>query len=232
MIKTISSAIAAIAVVTFAGLSGQASAQSCSSCGPAPSINSFAYPAASPGCGHGGCGSGHGHLKEHFHEFKQQLSHTSANNQKIAARNDAWPLPFSCWDKRGYYATWRPMLHAGSEVQAVLDNNFFTSSNELNRVGIDRVAGIVRNLPTGERTLYVTRTGDDFTNKARIEEIQNTIATYYSHSGPVSVQLSDRIAPTVAATNVFNSRELRNENLAPSIIPVADAGSVNQAITE
>ena len=237
MIKTISTALAAFAAVTFAGLSGEASAQGCSSCSPAPQMHNFAYPAASAGCGQAGCQSGHGHgvhgrIKEHYHELKQQFAFTSANNEKIAARNDAWPLPFTCWDKRGYYSTWSPMLQAGSEISAVLDSNFFSNSNELNRVGIDRVAGIVQNMPSNERTLYVTRSGDDFTNRARVEAIKNTLSTYYASSGPVDVRLSNRIPETVAGSTIVNNREVRNNNLPPAIIPVASGGSVDEAVTE
>ena len=243
MIKTISTALAAFAVVTLAGLPGEASAQHCSSCtsSPAPSIGNFAYPSApvTAGCGSGGCGAGHGQghgqghrgIKEHFYELKQQLAFTADNNEKIAARNDAWPLPFSCHDKIGYYRTWTPMLQAGSETHAVLDNNFFTN-NELNRVGVDRVAGVVQNMPASDRALYVTRSGDDFVDKARMDSIRNTISTYYAQSGPVDVRLSNRIAPTVAANAILNNRVVRQKNLPPAIIPVASGGSVDEAVTE
>jgi len=140
MIKTILSALAAFAAVTFVGLSGQAAAQDCSSCGHAASVSGFGFPAAPAvgGCRGGGCLKGHGgHLKQHVHDLKQQLDHTSAINSKIAARNDAWPLPFACADKRDYYGVWDAMLSSGSETQAVLDGNYFTAANRLNRVGVD-----------------------------------------------------------------------------------------------
>jgi len=141
MIKTISTAFAAFAVVTFAGLSGQATAQNCQSCGSGS--NSFSYPVTSSSCGRGGCLSrGHGHGVQgggHFDELKNQINHQSALNAKSAARNDAWPLPFACQDKRTYYETWAPMLAAGRETQGVLDSKFFTENNELNRIGIERV---------------------------------------------------------------------------------------------
>ena len=169
MIKSISTALAAIAVVTFAGLTGQASAQGCSSCS---SANSFGFPAAPvsvAGCGHGGCGhGGGGKISAGVHELRRQLDHTSQINAKVAARNDAWPLPFACADKRDYYRIWDTMLNAGIEENAVLDANFFTEDNRLNNVGIDRVAGIVLNMPTNERTLFVYRVADESVNQARV----------------------------------------------------------------
>ena len=242
MIKTISSVLAAFAAVTFAGFSGEASAQSCSSCGPvhgAQTVQNFAYP--NTGCSHGGCQSGHGahgqsghghKVKQHFHNLKQQFAFTSANNEKIAARNDAWPLPFTCWDKTGYYDTWAPMLSKGSEIHAVLDKDYFTGGNELNRLGIDRVRGIVQNMPASQRTVYVHRSGDDFIDKARVDDIRNTISTYYAASGPVEVRLSDEIPTSIAGTSIINSRASRVENLPPPIIPVASGGSVDQAVTQ
>ena len=228
MIKSISPALAALAVVTFACLTGQASAQSCSSCGTAPS---FGFPTAPSvaGCGNGGCQSGgHGH----FDEFKQKIAHASSVHERAAARNDAWPKPFSCWDKTGYYDIWRPMIQAGTEVNSVLDGNYFTDDNELNRVGIDRVAGVLLNMPSNERTVYVTRGANEGINQARVNSIRHTIATYYSHVGGVNVQLSDRIPRTIAGTTILNNRILRNSSLPPAIIPVGSGGSVNTSVTQ
>lgn len=235
MIKTILFALAAFAAITFAGLSGQAVAQDCSSCGPAPSISSFGFPSApAAGCGRAGCRSGHGHgqFKQHIHEFKQQLDHTAAINAKIAARNDAWPLPFACADKRDYYHIWNTMLSSGSETQAVLDGNYFTDTNHLNRVGIDRVAGIVLNMPSSERTVYVNRGPDQSVNQARIESIQNTVSTYYGHIAGVSVQLSNHLPDSDSASAVLNMQTIRNTQLPAAIIPVGDGESVTQAVTQ
>ena len=234
MIKTISTALAAVAVVTFAGLAGQASAQSCSSCGPgpAPATNSFSYPSALSGCGHGGCGAGHGKAKEHFHNVKQQIAFKSAYNEKIAARNDAWPKPFACWDKTGYYQVWAPMIQAGSETQAVLDSNFFTEGNALNSVGIDRVAGIVLNMPSNDRTLYVSRGPDDAVNQARVNAIRNTVSKYYGHVAGVSVRMSDRTPETETGAAIMQLQAGRIPMLPPAVLPVGTANSVGEAVTQ
>ena len=235
MFKTFSTALAAFAAVTFAGLSGQASAQSCSSCAPAPSIG-VAYPSAPvmAGCGQGGCGHGQGHssIKEHFHLFKQKLAFKSAINERAAARNDAWPKPFACWDKRDYHAIWAPMLQSGIETQSVLDSHYFTNDNELNRVGIDRIAGIVLNMPTNEKTVYVTRGPNEGINQARIASIRNTISTYYGQVSGVDVRLSDRIPTTMSGPNALQVLEGRSPVLPPAIIPVGTANSVSEAVTQ
>jgi len=83
-------------------------------------------------------------------------------------------------------------LNSGSETHAVLDSNFFTEANTLNRIGIDRVAGIVMNLPANERTVFVSRTTDQVVDQARVDAIKDMVATYYSHRGAVGVQLSDK----------------------------------------
>ena len=226
MIKTISTAFAAFAVVIFAGFSSQATAQDCSSCG---SASSFSYPANSS-CGRGGClghgGRGHAH-GGHVQELKDQINHKSEIYAKAAARNDAWPLPFSCRDKAGYYDTWRPMLAAGSETHGVLDHNFFTDNHDLNRVGIDRVAGVALHGPSGERTVYVSRSADQAVDQARMESIRNTIATYYGHRG-IDVRMSDKVARTVAAVKVQAANASYEENRPAATIYEVD--DVNQAV--
>ena len=236
MIKTISTAFAVFAVVTFTGFSGQAAAQNCSSCG---SASSFGFPAASS-CGPGGClgkgqgprhGHGLGHGHEHgarFQELKKQIDHQAALNAKVAARNDAWPLPFACWDRRNYYDTWAPMLAAGRETQGVLDNKFFTENNELNRIGIDRIAEIAMHSPINERAVYVSRSADQAVDQIRVDAIRNTIATYYSHRGTVDVRLSDKAAPTVAAVKVQAVNASFEQNRPAAT--VFNAQSVNSAV--
>ena len=224
MIKTISTAFAAFAVVTFVGFSNQATAQDCASCG---SASSFSYPAAASSCGRGGClghrgHGGHGHGAR-IQELKNQIAHQSAINAKASARNDAWPKPFNCYDKRSLHDIWQPMLAAGNETQQVLDHNFFTSSHELNRVGIDRVAGIALHGPASDRAVYVSRSADQAVDQARVAAIRNTIATYYSHRGLVDVRLSDRVAPTVAAVKVQAANDSYEDNRPPGTIFEAEA---------
>lgn len=234
MIKNISTALAAFAVVTFAGLSGQAFAQHCSSCASAG--NNFGFPASTSSCGRGGCLGGHGHARgqgqvsAHFQELKNQLDHQASVNSKIAARNDAWPMPFACHDKTDYYDTWRPMLAAGNEIQGVLDHNFFTKDNQLNKVGIDRVAGIALNSPVNERAVYVSRSANQAVDQARVSAIRNTISTYYSHRGVVDVRLSEKIPATIAAATSQKVSESYEDNRAPATI--SDANSVQTAVTQ
>ncbi len=228
MIKTISTVVAAFAVVTFAGLSGNASAQSCSSCN---SAGSFSYPVDAGSCGGGGClGKGHGRLSANVQDFRAQLDHQAALNEKIAARNDAWPKPFACQDRRDYYAVWRPMLAVGNEVQAVMDQSFFTEDNELNRVGIDRVKGIALNNPASERAVYLSRSSDQATDQARLTAIRHTINTYYSHRGVVDVRLSDRVPATITAASSQLVTQSYGENKPPATI--ADVESVTTAVTQ
>ena len=232
MIKSISTALAVSAVAAFVGVCSQASAQDCSSC--ASSAGSFSYPVASSSCGHHGCRlkNGHGHGHGHINEFKERLHHQAAINSKITARNDAWPKPFSCWDKRDYYQTWNVMLNSGSEVHGVLDNNFFTEENTLNRIGIDRVAGIVLNLPANERTVFVSRTTDQVVDQARVTAIRDMIATYYSHRGVVDVQLSDKLPQTAAASEKLAIYNRRKEERPRTVLPVGDADTVNSAVSQ
>lgn len=256
MIKNISIALAAFAVVTFAGLSGQASAQGCASCAssapilaPAPvlgpavqgcsSCNSaagsgfasrFASPTASKGCGLLGCRHGHGKGSGHLHNLKNKIDHQASLNAKIAARNDAWPLPFACADHRDYRNIWNVMLNSGHEVSCVLDGNYFTDANRLNRLGIDRVSGIAENMPSADRVVFVNRTANDSVNQARLASARETISTYYSHRGPVDVRLSDKLPRSIAGAQVQDSREKYLTGSPPPRIEVGTGESINQAV--
>lgn len=224
MMKKITVGLAAFAAVAIVGLSNQATAQHCSDCS---SGSSFGFPVsqASSACGAGGCRI-RGARGGHFQEFKNKMDHYSVLNAKIAARNDAWPKPFACVDKADYYGIWSTMLAAGTETQCVLDDDFFGENNELNRVGIDRVRGIMTNMPSDNRTVYVHRTNNDQMNDARIDAIRQTVELYYSHKGPVKVALSDQVPRSISGNAVQQVRELRVQNMAPPIIQVGDGQSV------
>lgn len=227
MMKQITTGLTAFAVVAIVGFSNHASAQHCSGC----NSDGFGFPvsSATSACGSNGCrvrGSHGGRINE----FRNKLDHYSALNSKIAARNDAWPKPFACIDKADYYNIWSTMLEAGTETQCVLDGDFFGENHELNRVGIDRVRGIMANMPSDNRSVYVHRTNNDQVNQARIDAIRNTVELYYSHKGPVKVALSDHVPRSISGNTVQRVRELRTQNMAPPIIQVGDGESVASSV--
>jgi hypothetical protein len=228
MMKQITTGLAAFAVVAIAGFSNQASAQHCSDCNAG---SGFGFPVASATSACGGTGGRlRGSHGGRMHEFRNKLDHYSALNSKIAARNDAWPKPFACIDKADYYNIWSQMLAAGTETQCVLDDDFFGENHELNRVGIDRVRGIMANMPSDNRSVYVHRTNDDRVNKARMDAIRNTVDLYYSHKGPVNVALSDHVPRSISGNTVQRVRELRTQNMAPPIIQVGAGESVANSV--
>ena len=232
MMKNMTSTMAALAVAAIFSLSNQASAQNCSSCA---SGDGFGFPVASQSgtsCSGGGCrlrGS-LGHGGGHFQEFKNKMDHYAVLNAKIAARNDAWPKPFACLDKRDYYGIWSTMLDAGTETQCVLDGDFFGEANDLNRIGIDRVRGIMTNMPSADRTVFVHRTNNEAVDNARIAAIRNTIDTYYGHLGAADIKLSDNLPRSISGLQVQQYSTLRAENLAAPIIQVGDGDSVANSV--
>jgi hypothetical protein len=224
----LTAAIATVAAVTAFGFTGQASAQTCNSCSSCESMaQSFDYPA-----GRQACNSGRQRLQHggRIDELKRKHAHQSELFEKSRARNDAWPKPFACLDKRDYYDIWSVMLDSGVETQCVLNTDFFNTNHELNRVGIDRVAGIMLNMPANQRVVYLHREADANVNDMRLASVTNTIETYYRHLGSVNVKMTDAIPLSVSGSSVQRNLTLREDNLSPAVIDIGEQTSIQQSV--
>lgn len=168
---------------------------------------------------------------ERLDYWKERHAHYHALNRKITQRNDAWPKPWACLDRQAYYNAWTPMLISGYEEHAVLSDNFFDpNTNELNQLGIYKLAGLMQNMPVKDRQVFVTRSSDDSVNNARLASINQTINTYYRHLGSAQVSLSNR-QPTFVSGRISDAiLKNRLENMVPPMIQAGTAGSVQQAV--
>ena len=159
--------------------------------------------------------------------WRSKLDHNRKLNQKIVARNDAWPKPFECLDRQSYHNVWLPLLDAGYEQHSILSDNFFDpETNELNRLGIHRVAGVMQNLAGNRKAVYVTRHANPQINEARLAAVQQTIQTYYGQLGAARVALTDR-QPWVTSgidTEVMNSKRI--DAFPSPMIQIGTGGSV------
>jgi len=216
MLKPIS-AIAAMAVtIAFASITFA----QCSSCGT--SDVAFGYPGGTCAtCSTGGGFGGRSH--QHAEVLKAKLAHASAYNEKVSARNQAWPKPFACADRQVYAAMWTPMLDAGFADQTTVTAVHFSEEGKLTRYGKKQIAGIMRNMPQHRKVVYVQRDHDQATTQQRVNEVQEVVSMFYGQSGRVA--LTDR--------NPINQTGVRAEAttnnyygaLPAPIIPVADGSS-------
>ena len=106
-------------------------------------------------------------------------------------RNQAWPKPFECWDRQSYFGMWGPMYYRGLENHCTLtDMHFDADTNELNSAGKQKIANIMRNLPSAARQIFVFQSGNQETADARIAEVEQQVGDWFGHLG----------APVVATT--------------------------------
>lgn len=226
--------LAAVAMTSVALLSSDCAAQACSSCGP--STGQFGYPlmggvncggCGSTACG-GRCGAGGG---GHFQELRAKWDQQQMINSRIAARNDAWPKPFDCADRQLYFSIFAPMIDQGFEEQCVLSSmHFDEDTNQLNRVGKHAVAGIMQNMPSSRKRVFVHREANDVVNSARLQAVKETIDTFYSASGPAQVAFSSKLPITTRGTSAEAIAIKWREKMPSPVIPISAGESVNAAV--
>lgn len=109
----------------------------------------------------------------------------------VTARNDAWPLPFNCWDREAYYAIWNQQFATGLQVAHLLTPEYFdANTNELNRAGEMRVAWIMQNSPISDRKIWVFEDQQGPAMDQRIANVHDVVNRWYAHMGPVEVATS------------------------------------------
>ena len=231
----------AVAITVVALTSGDCFAQGYSTGNQMPPIvqtNSFGYPSGSSygGCGEAGCrscgGIGNGDHPR-LDEFKSRHEAKHANYHKIYKRNDAWPMPWNCADRQLYFQIWYPMIDQGFEEQCVLSATHFDSeTNELNKFGQHAVAGIMQNMPSARKHVFINRDGNEQLNSARLNSVRETINTFYGQhvNGTPQVSFSTRLPNTISGDQAEGINRLWFEKMPTPIIPISSGETVNQAI--
>lgn len=214
---------AVVAVFGFTISLDSASAQ-CTSCDSGGS--NFSFPTVSPIVGGGHLGAnrlgnnrlGNGQLK---YQFEQQ----QAINQKIAARNAAWPKPFTCADRQLYHNVWNPMINAGWEDQCILtETHFDPETGELTRYGVQQIGGMMMNMPQNRRVVFVQECVNGEQTEQRVAKVRDVVSTYYSQRGGV-VQVSTRTPATQNGPYAERISILAGESTPNPIIPIASGTS-------
>ena len=212
---------ATVATLASFSMQNQVVGQGCSTCGGAPT---FGFPAhkgcgaggcGSKGCGAGGCGLGDGHLRESIHEGLERSA-------LIAARNDAWPKPFNCADRRVYENVWGKYIDAGYERQTVLSSTHFDSeTGELNDFGRTIVSGLLQNMPESRKGLFVHRDGDADRSQQRMDNLREYIQYNYGQNTASRVAFSNELPMRGSGLRVERLQSLEFEATPVPIIPIA-----------
>lgn len=203
-------------------MSGACQAQNCSSCS-----SEFGYPSSVSDCGGcGGCGSGRSGNHPKIDSMK-------ALNSKVCARNDAWPKPFNCADRQLYFTMWQPMIDQGFEEQCVLTSvHFDPETHELNKFGISTVQGIMQNMPTARKKVFVNRDVDQSISQARLNNVNNVVNTYYNQVAPNAVVAYSNLMPSsIRGPRAEIINQLFIQGAPTPIIPISSGSqSVSSSI--
>jgi len=219
IIKSLFTAASLVAMI-----GGVSSAQDCNSCGEM-SYGSTVGVSSSTSSNSGGR-FGSGINREHRQSVK-------AENHLITARNDAWPKPFQCADRQRYHEMFAPMIDAGFEEQCLLNGSHFDSStNELNAFGKHAVAGIMQNMPSHRKQVFVTRDANEAISAVRLANVESVVKTFYGQSAPAArVVFSAKEATSVSGVRAeLISQKYVEGQPTPNIPISAGGGSVAQSV--
>ncbi len=206
-------------------MGGNSFAQDCTSCGTASN-----YPVASGcnSCSSGGYGRS-GRTSSHRDKLKQAF----ADAEKSRKRNDAWPMPFDCADRQLYFSMWNPMIEQGFEEQCVLSGvHFDEQTNELNKFGRHAVAGIMQNMPTQFKNVYINRDADQAISDARMASVRDIVTTFYSQVAPnAQLNFSTKMPASITGTRAERINQSFIEGAPTPIIPISSGSdSVSSSV--
>lgn len=229
----------AIAITGVIMISGDCLAQGCSTCTEAPSnivTTSVSYPLGTcVDCGMQGCRGGcrSGRMQGVRAEYQARMEHTKARHSKVCARNRAWPMPFDCADRQLYFSMFEAMIDRGFEEQCVLTSAHFNeNTGELNHFGVHTVAGIMQNMPSDRREVFIHRDADEQANDTRMAAVKRTIETYYGHSGPARVTFSNQLPTTLRGAKADSISKLWFDNQPTPVIKISSGQSVSGSIQQ
>lgn len=206
---------------------------SCSAAGngwPAGNCGSGCGAACGAGCGTGcgaGCGTGCGGCGSYadgFEKFKEDFA-------KVTARNDAWPLPFNCWDRESYYSIWNQQYAHGLQVAHMLTAEYFDqNSNRLNRAGETRVAWIMQNSPVNDKQIFVYEDQTGPAMDQKMASVRDVVDRWYSHMGQVQIAKSQLTPNRIPASYQQTILEQATGSQPPPVIPIGSGQNISSSV--
>lgn len=199
-------------------LASVASAQNCNSCSnPASNYMVQTNACGNGACGHGHCGGGCGAHSDFWDQKRAEFD-------LITHRNCAWPKPFACASRQTYMAIWQVSYDAGWQVEHTLsDIHFDSETNELNKVGKARVAGIMRNAPSHRRTLYIYQGVGEIATNERIEKTREAISEWWGFAATPEVVATTYDPEGMSGSHVYPVNDLFTKGIAPPKLSEASA---------
>ncbi len=178
------------------------------------------------GCGNGGCGAD-GQEASRIQKWQAHADLIHQQGDLIAARNDAWPKPFQCYDRQAYHNIWVLQSYAGWCNECTLSNDQFDpETNELNRAGRAKVAGIMNNLPTPARQVLVYHNGNQEQTEARIQSVNANLQKEFGDLPSPVVSFTRRLPQGMSGLLVEDTQTKFIQALPPPGVPKPDGAAL------
>ena len=212
------------ALLAMIVVSSSASAQ-CNTC--ASTATGFGFPSAS---GQDCCTSS-GPVRNVLAHLHQEIEIYKADSRLNIARGDAWPLPFSCWDRENYYAILNQQYATGVQVAHTLTSEYFDpETNVLNQSGEMRVAWIMQKAPQAEKQIFVFEDQTGPTMDQRLGSIRKFTDRYYAHLGNATIARS-QIMPNQIPARYQQTYQKTYETSQPNpVIPITSGETISSSV--
>ena len=125
------------------------------------------------------------------------------------------------------------MINEGFEAQCTLRSEHFDpKTHELNRFGLQTVAGIMQNMPSTYKKVYVNQDHDPTISKARKQSVESVVGTFYSQIAPdAQVAFTTKLPPSIRGIKAEGINKLFTEGAPMPIIPISSGSdSVQSAV--
>jgi hypothetical protein len=132
-------------------------------------------------------------------------------------RNNAWPQPFVVADRASVCAPFVTMIDNGWRLQNTISSELFhPETQELNTAGKHLVTWIVTQAPEHRRTVHVLRGPTTQASLARLDSVQQTIASILPQGQLPPVVLTDTV-PYGGTGEYYGRIERAVQQSAPSV---------------
>ena len=127
------------------------------------------------------------------------------------------------------------MIDNGFEEQCILTSaHFDPQTNELNSFGLHTVAGIMQNMPSTRKQVFIHRDVDAAVSEARYNSVDSIVKTYYGQVAPnAQIGFSNKMPASVPGIRAETIAKLYTEGAPAPIIKVSSGNdSVQKAVNK
>lgn len=182
-------------------------------------------------CQTGSCNGGWPSQNGRFEGFRQWHADYHQRAAIISQRNNAWPMPFACYDRTAYFATMAAMYESGWIAQCTLtDVHFDATTGQLTEAGRNKLFAIFANNPLDRRVAYVLHDRDLASSEGRLETVRNQISEWYGPALAGNAVLTDRLPQQVSGQRIEAINTQYRSTMPPPMIEMENSnGSVKSS---